>query len=210
MTGLSYLHVTHDTNYLEPRGQVLPVTLCEEYRRGYDRSGLIEAVGRPIMSPVSYIEATGSLNYILFGRHEFGEPTESIALLVYVHDICMSNAIILKAGLLRIPVYEDLVAVPALQKNPINRDNNENMPCIVEYLIIRAIGNYSLLTWKIILRFSIYNVEVQKMIITPIKMKKDGIERLTRTYVLIHAMPYIYEDYYETFRISNKNYRTAS
>lgn len=105
---------THDTNYLESQeGKFLPVTHCVKNTEGWHIvPGLIEAAeGRPIMSPVSFIDKPNFGSFELLSRLEgmnSVNPIESITLVGLCTDICVvSNAIILKAGLPEIPVYVD-------------------------------------------------------------------------------------------------------
>ena len=128
---------THDTNYLESQeGKFLPVTHCVKNTDGWHIvSGLIEAAeGRPIMSPVSFIDKPnfGSLELLsrLEGMNSVN-PIESITLVGLCTDICVvSNAIILKAGLPEIPVYVDSSCCAGcygrIPSSSIN--NNENVP----------------------------------------------------------------------------------
>ena len=84
---------THDTNYLESQeGKFLPVTHCVKNTEGWHIvSGLIEAAeGRPIMSPVSFIDKPnfGSLELLsrLEGMNSVN-PIESITLV----GLCTAN-----------------------------------------------------------------------------------------------------------------------
>ena len=105
---------THDIDYLERQeGKMLPVPHCVKHTEGWHIvKGLIEAAeGRPIMSPVSFVDKPnfGSLELLtrLEGMNSVN-PIESITLVGLCTDICVvSNAIILKAGLPEIPVYVD-------------------------------------------------------------------------------------------------------
>lgn len=105
---------THGIDYLERQeGKMLPVPHCVKNTEGWHIvPGLIEAAeGRPIMSPVSFIDKPnfGSFELLscLEGMNSVN-PIESITLVGLCTDICVvSNAIILKAGLPEIPVYVD-------------------------------------------------------------------------------------------------------
>ena len=94
---------THDTNYLESQeGKFLPVTHCVKNTEGWHIvSGLIEAAeGRPIMSPVSFIDKPNFGSFELLSRLEgmnSVNPIESITLVglpeipVYVDSSCCAG-----------------------------------------------------------------------------------------------------------------------
>ena len=103
---------TRDTHERQ-EGKMLPVPHCVKNTEGWHIvKGLIEAAeGRPLMSPVSFIDKPNFGSFELLSRLEgmnSVNPIESITLVGLCTDICVvSNAIILKAGLPEIPVYVD-------------------------------------------------------------------------------------------------------
>ena len=105
---------THDRDYLEHQeGKLLPVPHCVKNTEGWHIvKGLIEAAeGRPIMSPVSFIDKPNFGSFELLSRLEgmnSVNPIESITLVGLCTDICVvSNAIMLKAALPEVPIHVD-------------------------------------------------------------------------------------------------------